>query len=692
MKRRLLIFCAVVLFALTLLSLSSCGEPSLTLAINLEEGGTVKGGGRYAYNEDVCIEATANSGYYFLGWYHDTDLISTSPIYNCKMWDQSITLEAKFTAMPSSSDQAGSVGGSGSITNQKFLLTVKSSTPKLGMVNVDDAGLEEIYRLKKTPGGSIKALAMTSSSKRFLGWFDGQGNLIMANAVFDFVVPPFDYVLTAKWQCDEMPDKQIVSEDALKADATCQQPAEYYYTCDICGEKGKNTFFEDAVVSHTFNQQNTDEAYLKTGATCTTAAEYYYSCSCGEKGTDTFTHGFLPHSYALDWTSDENNHWHACSGAGCTAVADKATHTFGADMVCDVCNREYCVPGLLFSQNTDGTYTVTGFTGSESSVYIPATYKNAAVTAIGSSAFKGCTGLTSVTIPDSVTSIGSEAFEGCTGIQTATMPALAISSIPKTRLKTVVITSGSSIGDYAFAGCSGLTSITIPEGVTSIGSEVFLNCTGLTAVYIFDLAAWCEISFDDFTSNPLSYAQNLYLNGALVTDLLIPDGTTRIGDYAFEFCTGLTSITIPDSVTSIGNDAFWGCKSLTSITIPNSVTSIGKFAFEDCTGLTSITIGNGVTSIGYGAFKGCTGLTSVTIPNSVTSISTAAFEDCTSLTSVTIGNGVTSIGDRAFEDCWSLTSIKYRGTQSQWNAITKDWYWWDYDTGSYTITYNYTGN
>ena len=120
------------------------------------------------------------------------------------------------------------------------------------------------------------------------------------------------------------------------------------------------------------------------------------------------------------------------------------------------------------------------------------------------------------------------------------------------------------------------------------------------------------------------------------------------------------------------------------------VTSIGDNAFYDCYNLTNVTIGNSVTSFGNGAFSDCSGLTSITIPDSVTSIGDYAFSYCYGLTSVTIGNSVTSIGDSAFSGCSALTSIKYRGTKEQWNAISKGDNW-DYLTGDYTITYNYTG-
>ncbi len=160
---------------------------------------------------------------------------------------------------------------------------------------------------------------------------------------------------------------------------------------------------------------------------------------------------------------------------------------------------------------------------------------------------------------------------------------------------------------------------------------------------------------------------NKSANGAITIPSKI-DGkpVTRIGDGAFEDCTGLTSVTLGNSVTSIGDVAFYDCSGLTSITILDSVTSIGACAFADCTGLTSITIPDSVTSIGYGTFDGCTGLTSITIPNSVTSIE-----------------------DAAFDGCASLKDVYYTGSKDEWKAIS---------IGEYngcllnaTIHYNWTG-
>ena len=142
-----------------------------------------------------------------------------------------------------------------------------------------------------------------------------------------------------------------------------------------------------------------------------------------------------------------------------------------------------------------------------------------------------------------------------------------------------------------------------------------------------------------------------------ITKVVVEQGITSIGDYAFSYCRSLTSVTIPSSVTSIGSGTFYNCSSLSSVTIPNSVTSMGDYVFEDCSSLSSVTIGNGVTSIGNYVFENCSGLTSMTIPNSVTSIGENAFYGCNSLSNVTIPNSVTSIGAAAFQKCSCLTSV-----------------------------------
>ncbi len=192
-------------------------------------------------------------------------------------------------------------------------------------------------------------------------------------------------------------------------------------------------------------------------------------------------------------------------------------------------------------------------------VIIPNTIDGTTVTSIGSEAFRGCTSLTRITIPNSVTSIGNWTFSTCRSLTNITIP-----------------NSVTSIGNATFHNCISLTSITIPNSVTSIGDWAFNDCRSLTSI-------------------------------------TIPNSVKSIGSDAFSGCRLLTSITIPNSVTSIGDWAFYNCRSLTRITIPNSVTSIGDQPFKDCSKLTTIHVpnakvsgweanlkkGNGASVVGY---------------------------------------------------------------------------------------------
>ena len=285
------------------------------------------------------------------------------------------------------------------------------------------------------------------------------------------------------------------------------------------------------------------------------------------------------------------------------------------------------------------------------------------LTYIGYEAFRGCSSLTSVTIPNSVTSIGFEAFKGCSSLTSVTIPN-SVTRIGLTAfegcesLTSVTIpNSVTSIEYNAFRDCKSLTSVTIPNSVTRIVGNAFYGCKSLKSVTIPNSVKW--IGDGAFEGTALYNDPANWENGALYIDnclikvekdfvghFRIKENTRVIADGAFYGCSLLTSVTIPNSVMSIGWWAFRDCESLTSVTIPNSVTRIGGRAFEGCTSLTSVTIPNGVTSIGDWAFYGCTSLTSVTIPNSVTSIGGRAFEGCSSLTSMVVASGNSTYDSR----------------------------------------------
>ena len=319
-----------------------------------------------------------------------------------------------------------------------------------------------------------------------------------------------------------------------------------------------------------------------------------------------------------------------------TMLPLSAVTAFAADTSTD---PEDSYKGYKYAYTVNnGNATITKFLGPDDSVNpvdsastvsydieIPSELNHHPVTAIGEDAFRGCSALKKVTIPQSVTSIGDSAFAGCHNLDSVTIKDAATSIGSRAFTECPLTTTLSlgknitTIGDHAFYYCLNLKSVTIPQSVTSIGDYAFGECVSLKTL--------------SFGEN--SFGENIETN------------IKTIGNYAFNHCNDLESVTIPQSVTSIGREAFRFCNNMKSLAINGAIESMGTGAFAGCISLEKISLGENIKTIGYSAFNSCTSinLTNVTIPENVTTIRPGTFDYCTHLEYIMLPAGLTSFQD-----------------------------------------------
>ncbi len=286
--------------------------------------------------------------------------------------------------------------------------------------------------------------------------------------------------------------------------------------------------------------------------------------------------------------------------------------------------------GMLL--NTNLTTLIQCPAGRAGNLVIPST-----VSTIQDAALQSCTRLTSVTIPDSVTSIGLNSFQSCNSLTNITI-GLGVTTI----------------GAYAFQNCSRLSNVAIPSSVIYIGQSAFDICTSLTAINVSVLnPAYTSLDGVLFTQDQTRLVQ---CPAGKTGGYALPSTTTSIGDFAFDYCSGLTSVAIPNTVTNIGTWAFAYCTNLTTLALPTAITRIPSFAFYRCYNLRSVDIPDTVTDLGSHAFFCCSSLTGVSLPAGIPNIGAYAFWNCGSLTEVSIPNSVTNIDTWAFNTCQGLAS------------------------------------
>ena len=460
---------------------------------------------------------------------------------------------------------------------------------------------------------------------------------------------------------------------------TCTQEGKITYTCTVCGKTRTEPV---AATGHTFSEEwSFDETYHWHAATCGHTDEVRdKAVHTFENRVCTICH-MVKVSVGLDLTLNPNGKSYSVSGIGtCTESDLLIPSEYEGLPIISVDSNAFKDCAFVTSVTIPDSVTTIGSSAFEGCSSLKRINIPEGVTTIGQKTFYDCTSLTEISLPDSVTMIDWYAFYNCSSLTDLSLSdnlttidryafyncsSLTGISIPASvksignsafyncsALTEVIIPEGvTQIADYTFNNCNALQSIAIPASVKSIGDMAFYNCNSLSGVYITDVSAWCAVKLTGLYSRPLYYAGKLYLNGKLVTNLMIPDGTASIGEYTFYGCTSLTSVTIPDSVTAINIEAFSECAFLTSVILFNGLTTIGNGAFQGCGSLTDISIPASVTSIGSSAFEGCASLASINIPDGVTSVNPMTFMGCSSLTSIVIPASVTSLSASAFDGC-----------------------------------------
>ena len=206
-----------------------------------------------------------------------------------------------------------------------------------------------------------------------------------------------------------------------------------------------------------------------------------------------------------------------------------------------------------------------------------------------------------------------------------------------------------TISDFAFYYIKEIESLTVHRDITTIDfGKVKIN----KLCYQGDIESWCKI---DFQGNPT--INELYFNGVLQKDMVIPDTVEEIKDNAFHGCIGITSVKISEKVTKIGAGAF-AKSGIESISLPEGVTAISDKVFYFCSGLKDVVLPKGIKSIGEKAFGVCENLERVVLPDKITDIGSDAFYNCTNLKELKLPAGVKTIGGSAFSGCDSLENIR----------------------------------
>ncbi|MDE7208510.1 MAG: leucine-rich repeat protein [Clostridia bacterium] len=613
------------------------------------------------FDDNYSFPKISRTGYAFLGWYAGSAKITNSDGDSLGQWTYAsdMTITAHWQAnsynitLNTNNSSAGTLSGSGTY-------------------NYDS---------------NVTISANTNNGYTWVGWYDGDGNLISSEQSYTFQVG-FDTSYTAKWSKVTLDqnnvsagnvmvlDGQYKVGDAITVTATDNRYLGYTWLGWYNGEK---EITKD--LNYTFNMPQEDITYTAKWKVSDELLPFNFTSTQTTLSIDGLKDNTATEIVVPDYaTSISSGVFSECKSlvkitlpfVGATKDGTSNNHfgyIFGAS---SYSKNSDCVPSTLKEVILTGGNRLEQYAfyecSSLKSIEIPSS-----VTNISTSAFIGCRGIVRIAvspnnakykgegdciiekatnvlivgclttkIPDYVTGIGQNAFRECSSLESITIP-----------------DSVKSIGEYAFYNCTGMSRVYISgNSLRSVGSQAFYNCRHLEDVYITDIANWCEIDFSSDSSNPLYYAQKLYLNYELVEELIVPNGVKKIGNYTFYKYSYLTSIELSNTVVSVEKCAFAYCSNLTSLTFKedSELISIGDYAFSNCVNLLSIDLPSSLVTIYQGAFETCTGLTSLVIPDGVLNVYRGAFAACKGLTSVEIASSAL-LGSEVFKYCDNLRHV-----------------------------------
>lgn len=591
--------------------------------------GSVLGLGTYNYLDEVDLTIITNAGYNFLGLYKDDKLLTTNTTYSFTMPCENVKLTVKWDC---------------------YTVTVTKSDYYAGNVN-------NYNQTKVAVGTDIKLSATTNKGYNFLGWYDNEDNLITSNTEYSFVMERKNVNFVAKWdfytvlttqndyyagRVNYENETKISVGEQVTISATTNEGYNFLGWYD----KEDNLISNNAEYSFTMLKQNYSFVAKWNYFTVTTnRADYnsgminYYNntkISAGKEVTLTATTNY---GYNFLGWYDENEN----------LVSNKANYTFTMERK----NLNLTAKWNYFTLTLNAEDTA--------SCSFATNYNNTKVS-IGVDLELEC-------LPhlgyDFIGWYKDDILLGKNCKYQYTMKdentVFEARCKAKDEMSAFVFTSTVSTCTVKEINDKTISSIQIPECITAFGTSVFDKCNNLKAVYITSLEKWCAINFANWTSNPLYFAHNLYLNNELVEKLIIPNGVTEIKSNAFYNCTSIISVIMSDTVKSIGTSAFDQCTNLNKV----EVSDISKWCTINFANWTSNPL-----YFAHNLYLNKKLVTSIDITDGTTKISDNAFYNCTSIETVIIPKSITAIGTWAFANCTNLKEVYYKGNSTDWAKIS----------------------